>query len=150
MKADKALTEVSIEYADYIDVFSSKLVIELPKHTNINNHTIEWVDDQQSPYGSIYNLSPIKLEKLKAYIEKNLANDFITRTPIFFDQKLDKILRFYIDYQGFNNLIIKNRYLKFEILSSLISTISIIGWGCKKTMNGKHFLELIMTILSIK
>ena len=52
LKADKDLTEVSSKYTDYVDVFLSKLVIEHPKYTNINNQAIELVNDQQSLYGS--------------------------------------------------------------------------------------------------
>ena len=55
-------------------------------------------------------------ETLKAYIENNLANGFIKffkssiRVSIFFDKKPDGSLRLYIDYQGLNNLTIKNWY----------------------------------------
>ncbi len=59
----------------------------------------------------------MELEILKAYIEINLANGFIRPSklpagaPIFFDKKSDGSLRLCIDYQGLNNLIIKNQYL---------------------------------------
>ena len=58
----------------------------------------------------------MKLEILKTYIENNLANNFIKPSkffagaPIFFEKKSIKNLQLYIDYQGFNNLIIKNHY----------------------------------------
>ncbi len=45
LKADEAPTKVSSEYADFADIFSPKLAAELPKHTGINDHTIELVDD---------------------------------------------------------------------------------------------------------
>ena len=63
----------------------------------------------------------MKLETLKAYIEKNLANSFIRPSkssagaPILFDKKLDGSLRLCIDYQGLNNLTIKNWYLLFLV-----------------------------------
>ncbi len=44
-KANKAPTEVPSEYADFADVFSPKLTIELTKHIKINDYTIELVDD---------------------------------------------------------------------------------------------------------
>ncbi len=56
----------------------------------------------------------VKLETLKAYIENNLVNGFIkpskspVKAPILFDKKLDNSLRLCIDYQGLNNLTIKN------------------------------------------
>ena len=70
-----------------------------------------------NPYGFIYSLNLVKLETLKIYIKNNLANGFIrsskflVKTSIFFDKKLGKSLRLCIDYQGLNNLTIKNQYL---------------------------------------
>ncbi len=116
LKADEALTKVPSKYADFADVFSPKLAAELPKHTKINDYTIELVDDWQPPYGPIYSLGPVELETLKAYIENNLANNFIRSfrspggAPILFDKKPDGSLRLYVDYQGLNHLTIKNQY----------------------------------------
>ncbi len=114
---DEAASEVPAEYADFADVFSLKLAAELSKHTEINDYTIKLVDDWQPPYGPIYSLRPIELETLKAYIENNLASGFIrpskspAGTPILFDKKSDGTLRLCVDYQGLNNLTIKNQYL---------------------------------------
>ncbi len=53
---------------------------------------------------------------LKAYIENNLASGFISPSkspagaPILFDKKPDGSLRLCVDYQGLNNLTIKNWY----------------------------------------
>ena len=116
LKADEASTKVLNKYTEFVDVFSPKLAAELSKHTRINNHAIKLVDDWQSLYGPIYSLSLMELETLKVYIKNNLANSFIrssksfTRAPIFFDKKLDKNLKFCIDYRSFNNLTIKNWY----------------------------------------
>ena len=91
----------------------------------INNHAIELVDDQQPLYGSIYSLGPVELKTLKAYIKNNLANGFIkpskslARALIFFDKKLDNSLRLCIDYQGLNNLTIKNWYPLLLVRKSL-------------------------------
>lgn len=125
LKADKAPIKVPRKYADFADVFLSKLAIELPKYTEINNHAIELVDDQQLFYSLIYSLSPVKLRTLKTYIENNLTNSFIrfskftTRKPIFFDKKSDKSLRLYINYQDLNNLIIQNWYPLLFVRESL-------------------------------
>ena len=65
----------------------------------------------------MHSLKPIELEMLKAYIKTNLANGFIkpskspTNTPILFDQKSDGFLWLCVNYRGFNNLTINNRYL---------------------------------------
>ena len=58
----------------------------------------------------------MELETLKAYIENNLANGFISffKSPagvlILFDKKPDGSLRLCVDYRGLNKLIIKNQY----------------------------------------
>ena len=75
--AEMASIKVSTKYSDFIDVFFSDLASELSKLTKINNHAIKLFDSHQPPYGLIYNLGPVELETLKAYIETNLANGFI-------------------------------------------------------------------------
>ena len=114
MIAKEAPTKVPAEYSDFADVFSPDLAFELPEHNGINDHVIELVKGQQPPYGPIYSLGPVELETLKAYIETNLANGFISPSkspvsaPILFDRKSDDSLRLCVDYQGLNNLTIKN------------------------------------------
>ncbi len=104
------------EYTDFADDFLPKLAAELLEHTRINDHAIELVDDRQPLYGPIYSLGPVELETLKAYIENNLASGFIrpskspTGAPILFNKKPDGSLRLCVDYQGLNNLSIKNQY----------------------------------------
>ena len=74
------------------------------------------VNSQQPPYGSVYNLKPVELEILKAYIIPNLANKFIrlikspAGAPILFNRKLNGSFRLCVNYQDLNNLTIKNRY----------------------------------------
>ncbi len=58
----------------------------------------------------------MELETLKTYIETHLKPGFIrpSKSPvgasILFDKKPDSSLRLCVDYQGLNNLSIKNRY----------------------------------------
>lgn len=125
LKVDEAPFKVSSKYADFTDIFSLKLAVELPKYIRINNHTIELVDNQQSTYGPIYSLEPIKLEILKVYIKNNLVNSFIksfkfsAKAFIFFDKKPNRSLRLCIDYKDLNNLTIKNWYLLPLVKKSL-------------------------------
>ena len=89
----------------------------MPENTSINEHTIERVKGKQPSYGPIYSLGLVELETLKAYIETHLKTGFIRPSKslasilILFDKKLDGNLCLCVNYQGFNNLIIKNRYL---------------------------------------
>ncbi len=140
LKVDEAPTEIPSEYTDFADIFSSKLAIELPEHTEINDHAIELVDDREPPYGPIYNLGPVELEILKAYIENNLASDFIRPSkspagaPILFDKQPDGSLRLCLDYRGLNNLTIKNRYP----LPLFGKSLDRLGWA-------RRFIQLNLT-----
>lgn len=42
---NKALTKVLSKYTNFIDVFLPKITVELPKYTDINDHTIEFIND---------------------------------------------------------------------------------------------------------
>ena len=138
--AKKALTKVPAKYSDFADIFSPDLAFKLPKHTGINNHTIELVEGQQPLYGPIYSLGPVELETLKAYIETNLANKFIRPSkspagaPILFDRKSDSSLRLCVNYQGLNNLTIKNRY-----------PLPLIGESLDRLRRAKQFTQLDLT-----
>lgn len=91
--------------------------MELPENTDINKHAIKLVKDKQLLYGPIYSLKLVELKILKTYIETYLKTRFIwpfkslANALIFFDQKLDRSLHFCINYQGLNNLTMKNWYL---------------------------------------
>ena len=83
--------KVSIEYADFTNIFILGLASKLPKHTEINNHAIKLANCQHPLYELIYSLKAIELKSFKAYIKTNLANGFIkpfkspTSAFIFFD-----------------------------------------------------------------
>ena len=58
-----------------------------------------------------------KFKKLKEYLKKNLAKNFVKKLilsikhVVFFILKKNGSNRLYIDYYKINNIIIKNRYL---------------------------------------
>ena len=136
----EAPTKVSAKYLDFADVFLPDLVSKLPKYTRINDQTIKLLNGQQPPYGPIYNLKPVELETLKAYIETNIANGFIrpSKSPdgtlILFERKLDSFFRLCVDYQGLNNFTIKNRYL-----------LPLIGELLNRLRRAKQFSQLNLT-----
>ncbi len=117
LKMDEVFMEVRSKYADFADVFLSKLTTKLFKYLDINKDTIELMNNYQPPYNSIYSLSPVELETLKAYIKNNLVNSFIkpfkspAKALIFFNQKTNRRLRLCVDYPDLRNLTIKNIYL---------------------------------------
>ena len=140
LQQDKAPTEIPSEYADYADVFSFDLAMELPENTGINEYAIELVEGKQPPYGPIYSLSPVELETLKTYIETHLKTGFIRPSkspagaPILFDKKPDGSLRLCVDYRGLNNLTIKNRY-----------PLPLIGESLDRLGRAKRFTQLDLT-----
>ena len=90
--------------------------MELLKNTGINKHAIKLHDAKQPPYRQIYILALVELETLKIYIKTYLKTGFISSSKslvsafILFDKKLDSSFWLYVNYQGLNNLIIKNWY----------------------------------------
>ena len=114
--------------------------MELLENTGMNEHAIELVDGKQSLYKSIYALSPVELETLKAYIKTHLKTGFIRLSkslidaPILFDKKLDGNFCLYMDYQSLNNLIIKNWYL-LPLNSKALNCLS----------RAKRFIQLNLT-----
>ena len=96
--------------------FQKKKTLVLPECTKLNEHFINLENGKQPLHGPIYSLGSVKLETLKIYIETHLKTGFIwpyeslTSAPILFDKMSDSSLRLYVDYQGFNNLTVKNRY----------------------------------------
>ena len=147
LKADEATTKVPSKYANIADVFSPKLATELSEY-GINNNAIKLIDDWQSSYGSIYTLRLVELETLKAYIENNLANNFIRPSkspagaPILFDKKPDGSLRLYVNYQGLNNLTIKNRYPLPLVRESLDWLSRVRRFNQLKLTNTYHQIKI--------
>lgn len=115
-KVDEVLIAIPSEYADFANIVSPDLIAELPKHIRIKNHAIRLINDKQPPYKPIYSQGLMELEILKIYIETNLANGLImpskssASTSILFVQKSDSSFCLCMNYQGLNNLIIKDRY----------------------------------------
>lgn len=74
---DKALIIILIEYSNYSNIFSAKIIEKFSRYTRINDHIIELEKDKQSLFKLIYSLDLVELEMLKIYIEIKLANSFI-------------------------------------------------------------------------
>lgn len=122
------------EYFHYCNIFFLNLVIELLENIRINEYAIKLIDGKQSPYGLIYTLNLVELETLKTYIKIYLKTGFIppfkylSRALILLDQKPDGSLYLCVDYQGLNNLTIKNWYP----LPLIRESLDRLGWA-------KHF-----------
>ena len=77
LNRDEALTKVPSKYADYANVFSFDLAIELQENIGINKHAIKLEKRKQPPHGPIYSLGPVELETLKTSIKTHLKTGFI-------------------------------------------------------------------------
>ena len=133
-------TGIPAEYSDFSNIFSSESATELPEHTGINNHPIDLLNNKQPLYNPIYRLGPVELEMLKTYIKANLASGFIRSSKstagalILFVRKKDGSLRLCVDYQGLNNLTIKNHY-----------PLLLIGKSFDRLGRAKRFTQLDLT-----
>ena len=105
---------VPAKYLDFADVFSKKLANVFLEQTRANEHVIELEEGKQPLYGPIYSLGPVELETLKTFIKTNLANGFIrvlkslANASILLVCKPNNSFHLYVNYQGLNNLTIKN------------------------------------------
>ena len=144
LKADEAPTKVPSKYADFTNIFFPKLAAELLEHIKINDHTIELVDDHQPSSNPIYGLSLVELEMLKAYIQNNLANGFIKPSKsyagalILSDKKPNGSLRLWVDYQGFNNLTIKNWY-PLPLVRKSLDRLSWAQWFTQFNLTNTYY-----------
>jgi hypothetical protein len=108
---------ISLEYHDFLDVFSKKKANILSSHRK-HDHRIELEKDHEfdHEYASLYNLSEEKLLLVKKYLKKHLNKEFIEFSTvsyaslILFAKKSDDELRFCVDYRKLNAIIKKNRY----------------------------------------
>ena len=89
-----------------------------------------------------YQMFSYKFEKIKKYLIENLFKNFITFNKILyfssmlFAMKVNKDLRFCVNYQKFNVLIKRNRYFLFLIKKII-----------KKIIECKHFIKLNIIII---
>ena len=126
-----------VEYLDFADVFSKKSANVLSERTGANEHAIKLEEGKQPSYGLIYSLRLVELETLKTYIKTNLANSFIQASkslagaPIIFVRKPNGSFRLYVNYQGLNNLTIKNWY-----------SLPLIGESLDRLDGTKRFTQL--------
>ena len=145
---NKAPTKVSTEYSNYSNLFSAEYVAGLQENTRINKHVIKLEEGKQPPFEPIYSLGPVELEILKTYIKIKLANGYIwpskspAKASILFDRKPNRSLHLCVDYQDFNNLIIKNQYL-LPLIGELLDQL---GWAKQFTQldltNAYHWLRI--------
>ena len=128
------------KYSNFTNLFSEEKALVLLECTELNEYVINLEDGKQPSYWPIYSLSLVELETLKTYIKTHLKTGFIQlfKSPagalILFNKKPDGSLRLCVNYQGLNNLTIKNRYL-----------LPLIGESLNQLGRAKRFTQLDLT-----
>ncbi|KAI2642383.1 Transposon Tf2-9 polyprotein [Labeo rohita] len=109
------LSNVPKEYLDLKEVFSKSRAASLPPH-HPYDCAIDLVPGTSPPKGKLYSLSTPEREAMEKYISDSLAavhSPFLFSRrgrDFFFVGKKDGSLRTCIDYQGLNNITVKNTY----------------------------------------
>ena len=100
------------------------------------------------PYGLIYGLTPIEIEALWKEVDRNLGRGFIQPStlpagaPILFVKKKDRGLRLCVNYQGLNQITIKNRY-SLPFIGELIDQLRDAQYFTKIDVRGTYNLVWI-------
>lgn len=105
------------KYSNFTNVFLKKLAEILFRRIRANKPAIKRKQSKQLLYKPIYNLGLVVPKTFRIYIEINLANNFIrllklqTSAQILFIEKPEDNFYLCVNFQKFNNLIIKKQYL---------------------------------------
>ena len=104
------------EYKDFVKLFVNKTSEKTLSAHQSWDHEILIVEDKVSEKMLIYSLSLEKLKALYTYLDENLKKGFIreSQSPaeylILFILKKNKTLWLCINFQGLNNITVKNSY----------------------------------------
>jgi hypothetical protein len=138
---------MSSKYHDFLNVFFKKKADILSSHRK-HDHRIKLEKDHESDheYASLYNLSEEELLLVKKYLKEHLNKKFIESSTtsyvssILFAKKLERELRFFVDYRKLNAIIKKNRY-SISLIAETIARLSKTKWMTK--INIRHAFNRI-------
>ena len=100
------------------------------------------------PYGPIYRLTLTEVEALRKKVDKNLKQRFIqpltlpARASILFVKKKDRGLQLCVDYQGLNQITVKNCYA-LPFIRKLIDRLRDVQYFTKIDLWGAYNLVWI-------
>jgi hypothetical protein len=120
------LSSLPEEYHEFADIFSESMAWNLAEHRPYDLK-IDLEDGTKPPYGPIYSLSPVELQALRDFLDKNLCSGFIRSSsspcsaPILFVKKKNGALRLCVDFRGLNKITKKDRY-PLPLTSDLLDT----------------------------
>ncbi|KAJ3567219.1 hypothetical protein NP233_g6506 [Leucocoprinus birnbaumii] len=120
------LSKILEEYHEFADVFSKTRADTLTPHRPYDLK-INLEDGSQPLVGTIYSLSPSKLEALCKFIDEHLSIGFIRPTssphgaPVFFVRKKDGSLCLCTNFHGLNRITKKDWY-PLPLISDLLNS----------------------------
>jgi len=132
------------EYHSFLPLFCESIANKLPPHHSYD-HRIPLKEGFEPPFGPLYSLARHELEACKKWIKKNLDKGFIRASssragaPILFVKKGDGSLRLVVDYRGFNEGTIKNRY-PLPLICETLMRISKVRFFTKLDVRGAYNL----------
>ncbi len=121
--------KLSSEYHEFLDVFDRAQLNKLSSHC-FYDHKIELISNSTSSHCQVYQMSSVKLLKVKKYLNENLSKRFITSSQtlyfflILFILKANEDLWFCVNYRKLNVIFKRNRYslsLIDEIIGKIVS-----------------------------
>lgn len=116
------------QYHEYLDVFDKKLANVLPPHREWD-HAIELKPGTTPPHVRARPMSLPKLQLVRQWLDDNLEKGFIRLSrspavaPVLFVEKPGGGLRFCVDYQGLNELTIRNQH-SMPLITETLSRLS--------------------------
>ena len=128
MKSTPDLFAIPPEYHNYADIFSTAKASELPPHRK-HDLKIDLEEGTSPPLGTVYSLSPVKLEALQTFIDENLCTGFIQPSssphaaPVLFIKKKDGSLQLCVNFCSLNKISKKDHY-PLPLISDLLDSPS--------------------------
>ena len=130
LTSQKVLSKFSIDYHNYINVFdkSQTNIIFLYRFYDHKLKFAEKADKNTLFKNRIYSISEHKLEQVKKYLNEHLKKEFIVSnyalfaSLVLFTKKLNKELRFCVDYKKLNAIIKRNRYF-ISLINKILTKI---------------------------
>ena len=137
------LSLVPTEYHDLREVFSKSRATALPPH-----RSYDLLSGTSPPRGCLFSLSAPEHLAMEKYIGESLAVGLIrpSSSPVggsfFFVGKKDGSLRPCIDYRGFKDITVKNRY-PIPLISSAFATLQKVRYFTKLDLRNTYHLVRI-------
>ena len=122
--------EIFKQLKNLSEIFSKKLFYQLNAHEKMK-HLINFINNKTSRLNSIYNMSQNEFAVIRNYLNDVLKKQWIRSSfssisaLVLFTKKPNGDLCFCVDYWGFNEFIIKNKYF-LPLLSELLNRFTHI------------------------